>query len=723
MKMSLSPTRVGRFDVYEIKPEFGERRNGNLFHSFERFNPRRLGTITDEARFTGPNDVTNIIVRVTGGESVVDGLISSMIPGANLYLLNPAGVTFMANARLSISGSFHVSTAQKLAMTDEAVFHTDPGKSSILTSASPAAFGFTTNPAGIKVLGGLLRVQPQKTLSIFAGDVTLDGTGARPSSGLEASSGTIQIASLASTGYLTPSGDDLDVTLFDTLGVVRISNHGNLFANTDSPTKGGGTIRIRSGRLLIDDSTVIAATLGDADGAPVGIDVQARQDVAIENSSSLSTTTQKGIGEAGDIRIFARSLQVDNSTIFSSSAAPGEGNGGNIYIEVGRLAVTNGGSIVSGSFGRGTSGSITILAKDAVSVSGTDSRIESSTQSPTEGAGAISITSSFLAVDRGAAVAAETVGAGPGGILDITVKDLWLAGAGRIATSSAPELDLEPELRPGPAGSISINAAHSVRISGNHTGLFSDATAGGLGGDVTVRTGRLGLFDRSVIAATSSGDGDAGNISIAALDSLESFDSRITTEATSADGGNITVAARDLLHLVRSQMTATVRGGAGQGGNIIIDPHFVILNDSEITANAFGGPGGNVRITADVYLTSQSLVTASSARGVPGTVDVQASVTEVGSELTSLPESVLPAAALLRAPCPVRFAGGAASSLAVGRQMGIPKQPGILLPPPPLSYSESPQGPGTGGLQATSTYLSAHGPLSPGEKEDARCAR
>jgi filamentous hemagglutinin family protein len=89
----------------------GTIRGSNQFHSFDRFS---IGT-NDTASFTGPDGVTNILSRVTGGQlSNIDGTIQSQIPGANLYLLNPSGVLFGPNARLDVKGSFHVSTADVL---------------------------------------------------------------------------------------------------------------------------------------------------------------------------------------------------------------------------------------------------------------------------------------------------------------------------------------------------------------------------------------------------------------------------------------------------------------------------------------------------------------------------------------------------------------------------------------------------------------------------------
>lgn len=48
--------------------------------------------------------------------SRIDGTLCSEIDGADLYLLNPAGVMFGQNASLELSGSFRVSTGDYLRM-------------------------------------------------------------------------------------------------------------------------------------------------------------------------------------------------------------------------------------------------------------------------------------------------------------------------------------------------------------------------------------------------------------------------------------------------------------------------------------------------------------------------------------------------------------------------------------------------------------------------------
>src|SRR5829696_2139677 len=96
----------------------------------------------------------------------------------------------------------------------------------------------------------------------------------------------------------------------------------------------------------------------------------------------------------------------------------------------------------------------------------------------------------------------------------------------------------------------------------------------------------------------------------------------ISTEATTANGGNIRLSVRDLMYLVDSQITTSVKGALGNGGNILIDPHLLVLQRSSIIAQAVRGHGGDITIIADQFLRSaDSLVSASSELGISGTVD------------------------------------------------------------------------------------------------------
>jgi hypothetical protein len=168
--------------------------------------------------------------------------------------------------------------------------------------------------------------------------------------------------------------------------------------------------------------------------------------------------------------------------------------------------------------------------------------------------------------------------------------------------------------------------------------------------------------------------------------------SAITTEAKQADGGNINIKSGYMVQLVDSKITASVGGGPETtGGNITIepqyvilnDPQYVILNDSQIIANAYEGKGGNIRIIADVFLASpESLVDASSALGIDGTVDIQAPISSISGTLAPMQGNFLSTEALLRDRCIARIRGERISSFVVSGRDGLPIRPGNVLPSP-----------------------------------------
>ena len=83
-----------RFDITG-----GTQAGSNLFHSFQQFGLNQ-GQI---ANFLSQPNIQNILGRVVGGDpSVINGLIQLTGGNSNLYIMNPAGVIFGANASLNV---------------------------------------------------------------------------------------------------------------------------------------------------------------------------------------------------------------------------------------------------------------------------------------------------------------------------------------------------------------------------------------------------------------------------------------------------------------------------------------------------------------------------------------------------------------------------------------------------------------------------------------------
>ena len=95
----------------------------NLFHSFSQFGLTQGQT----ANFQTSAGITNVLSRVTGGSaSVINGRIQlSGSTGANLYLMNPAGIIFGNNAQINVPADFVATTADSIGFGDELFDNTD----------------------------------------------------------------------------------------------------------------------------------------------------------------------------------------------------------------------------------------------------------------------------------------------------------------------------------------------------------------------------------------------------------------------------------------------------------------------------------------------------------------------------------------------------------------------------------------------------------------------
>ncbi|MEM7017440.1 MAG: filamentous hemagglutinin N-terminal domain-containing protein, partial [Pseudomonadota bacterium] len=92
---------------FQIESSLGQQQGSNLFHSFQDFNLNPL----ESATFIAESGTDNIIARVTGGASNINGLLNSPV---NLYFFNPAGIVIGPSATLNIQGALHLSTAETL---------------------------------------------------------------------------------------------------------------------------------------------------------------------------------------------------------------------------------------------------------------------------------------------------------------------------------------------------------------------------------------------------------------------------------------------------------------------------------------------------------------------------------------------------------------------------------------------------------------------------------
>jgi large exoprotein involved in heme utilization and adhesion len=267
----------------------------------------------------------------------------------------------------------------------------------------------------------------------------------------------------------------------------------------------------------------------------------------------------------------------------------------------------------------------------------------------------------------------------------ITADELTL-DKGSIVTSTFSEQE-------GRGGDVVLNGGTVSLTNGASINSQSEIFSNGRAGDITITGLSLTMANRSEITSSSKGTvagaaGDAGNIIIQSGSTVVLNNSSITTEARQASGGLIEINAPEMVRLTNSRISTSVKGAAGDsdGGNITIDPQFVILQNSQIIAQANAGAGGAINVTAGVFLADpNSVVDASSILGPQGTVNIQSPVQNLGEELTPLSEQFSSAAAMLAQRCAARVADGKFSTFVVAGREGLPVEPGGFLASPSLT--------------------------------------
>jgi filamentous hemagglutinin family protein len=554
---------------------------------------------------------------------------------------------------------------------------------------------------------------------VFAGGSSIE---ARTSSGgaagdVRIAAGSLELSGFASVSSVTSNGGTGADILID-VGMLTLHSGGGISSTSDlvgatSGGPGGDVIITATGPVSLDGvsgglSVVTRSVLPDNSGTGGRLSISAPS-LTLDNRARV-TSSSSGTGASGDVVLEVGSLAVMNgatirgrttgapggrvmvtatdsaeisgsgSGIFSGSS--GSGSIGEITVDAGRLTLM-GGVIQSGSSLDPGGGNVTVTGRDSIVITEGGGI---SSQAQLQDVGAVAITTPSLLIDNGF-VSTSTIGVGRAGDISVNAQTLALANGGQIASSS----DFGAS---GDGGTITVNARDSISISGTippgfefspsdprqfsgdpRSGIFSTSTSfeNGSGGNISVQAGQLvALAGGGTISATSFGTGNAGSITITAGNQITLNNGSITTQALTADGGNITLMAPNVVQLQDSVISTSVQGGLGQGGNILIDPQFVILNNSSIIANAFGGPGGNITIIADNFLSSAtSVVEASSALSTPGVIQIVSPDNNIESSIAPLSAAFIDASSLLGGLCSARRTGAPSSFVVAGRG-GVP---------------------------------------------------
>jgi filamentous hemagglutinin family protein len=559
--------------------------SANLFHSFSVFNVNA----NESAEFTATTQgIANVISRVTGGDvSSIDGPIISNI-GADLWLINPSGITFKENASLQVDGSFHASTAKNIDF-DDGQFSADleDPNNALLSVASPLAFGFLdSNPKSVIVEQSQLGVGAGKSLSFVGGDVDIQGAS------LQAPGGQINIISTASAGKFFLSGPAADTDTFSQLGKVTVSQNSVLSVSESAGSAGAGDIFIRGGNFTVNNSR-LAANGVDGYGGFVAINVDDLSlmdggvvDVATDGPGVEGIPSGIVVSATNSITISGVDPDPDGGSMASGlyTETFGEGHGGNIDLQTNSLIVQAGGTIDASTGDAldpekqtGIAGDVLIEANDLELTGGQIRSVSTTKESGDAG---------FVRIS------ADNVKLSGGGFIDVAAF-----GVGGDASAGGIFVD---------ADSISIEGKDpnpDPNTEPMASGLYSETFGDGLGGIIELNAASVVMDAGGTITAESKGGGSGGDIRIIAsqvsISGAAGIDTS-TSSTSSGDAGIIFIDA-DVLTLTDGGTIESVNEGTGIGGLISIETSELSISSGALidAATTSTGNAGSIEVDAD----------------------------------------------------------------------------------------------------------------------------
>ncbi|NMG08842.1 filamentous hemagglutinin N-terminal domain-containing protein [Brasilonema sp. UFV-L1] len=434
-------------------------------------------------------------------------------------------------------------------------------------------------------------------------------------------------------------------------------------------TGNGGNISISSGSFSLSDRAVLqASTFGQGNAGSVSVRASDSVSLTGSNTGILSTVQAGGVGKGGNIDINAASLSLKDgaqlqtsvlgasnnqpagrgdagnvsvdvtgpvtiagvrdglpSAIFSDVETGARGNGGNISISSGSFSLSDGAQLIASTFGQGNAGSVSVRASGSVEVVNGDI---------------------FSTVGAG--------GVGKGGNIDIKAASLSLKDGAQLLTTVREASDTQLAGR-GDAGNVSVDVTGPVTIAGVRDGLrsaiFSDVETGviGNGGNINISSGSFSLSDGGRLYASTSGQGNAGSVSVRASGAVELAGSSSAIFSTVepsgvGNGGNIDIKAASLSLKDGAQLITSVLGasnnqpaGRGDAGNVTVDvtgPVTIAGVKDELPSAIFSrvntgarGNGGNISISSGSFSLSDGagLEASTLGQGNAGNVSVRAS--------------------------------------------------------------------------------------------------
>ncbi|MEQ9623526.1 CHAT domain-containing protein [Coleofasciculus chthonoplastes] len=618
----------------------------NLFHSFQEF-----GLDADQiANFLANPNLNHILGRVVGGDaSLINGLIQITGGNPHLYIMNPAGIIFGANAQLNVPADFIATTATGIGFGDNQWFNAVGVNAYQDLIGKPNQLAFDLAAAGSIFNAGNLAVSEGQNLTLLAGNVVNTGT-------ITAPGGTITVAAvpgsnlvkLSQPGHLlsleiaaprTPSGSLLPVTplsLAELLtgagetvevnqsGTVQLTDRNLTFpqdtgmvlvfgginvANVDTPSGIGGEINVIGNHVGLFSAHLDASGIKGGGRVRVGGGYQG-QDIlpnAIETTVSPDSTIHADAlteGNGGQLVIWSDQTAQIHGQLTARGGTFG-GNGG--LIETSSQQALHLTSIPDASAPQGIGGTwlidptdITIVEQGGGEI-GTNQVNVGDINTALNNGNTVIITTSIsgdtglgtITLDSGAAIYKT---AGGEATLTLQADDTITLNEQISANSGELNLNLFADTDNNGEGQIRINqpiltnggAIAATGASPNSPSIIINAEINAAGGDITLTGSSLNPSQGGIQADVIRSDG--------------------TTQGE--DGGAIHLTASGDITATEISAIFESSMSIGNGGDITINSGGNIAIADDILTHADQGNGGMINLDAAGMIEIHDIVSA-----------------------------------------------------------------------------------------------------------------
>ncbi|MFK8186551.1 MAG: filamentous hemagglutinin N-terminal domain-containing protein [Phormidesmis sp.] len=577
-------------DNYTIDAGSLSADGANLFHSFEAFSLSSEET----ANFLTQPNVQNILASVSGGSpSILNGLlqINSLESAPNLFLMNPAGVLFGANAQINLPGNLTVTTADAIGFDQQAWFNVSEANTYASLTGNPTGeFAFLAAPFGSIVNEGNLSLSANSSLTLLSGSIVNTGTLSAPGSGLtlaalpspnpEANT-LVRLSPADSLLSIEVSADDLrslttqaipslslaqllthsepttaeyaDTLILNADGSASIS--GTVSTQTTAPQSTGGDITVIGKQINITNAQVLAA--GQAGGGRIRIGGNYRGEEGLPTANKTA---------------------VDRHVVLDASAIE-EGNGGSAIIWADETTQYAGQITVRGGRNGGNGGFVEVSGKESLLFRG-----EVDTSAPNGQFGSLLLDPENIIITAGST-----------GLNDEALSD---ASIFFDEGSASETFTISENLLEGLSGNtdVTLEASNNILIEALDDGVLSFAAGNG---DITLTADADGSGDGDILSGGSDYEINAPGRSLSL--SGQTIALRSISTAGLEQGGNITLQAEETL-TVNSLSTSSpnISGDIELEANADITAQSIITNGGDVLVDSlFGGNYSGLNLSVD----------------------------------------------------------------------------------------------------------------------------